>query len=100
MLVALPAELTTAKVMWCAGLLLLAATGWRRGRRSKAGRDMASAAIAIFLVYVVAMVALGRAADRTVMTELESSLTVESVMSGPSMATPFRRDVVVETPDE
>lgn len=100
MLVALPAELVIAKVVWCSGVMLVAAIGWRRGGRSETGRGMASAAIGIFLLYTVAMVALGRAADRVVMAELESSLTVEGVMSGPSMATPFRRDVVVETPGE
>ena len=99
-LAALPAELIAAKVVWCVALLLLAAIGWRRRTHSENGHRFAAAAIVLFLVYSVSMVALGRAAERIVVNELERSLVVESVMAGPEMATPFRRDVVVETPSE
>ena len=87
--------------MW---LLLGLATvlgGLRWLKDNRARQRAATALLALFLVYVLSMLAAARAAQSEVRATLEMrGVTVEDLMVGPLPVTPFRRNWVATTPSE
>lgn len=88
-----------AMVVWCAAVVGIALARRRRGADSDVV-PIARVTLALLTVYVVAMFAGSRLAERQVRRWARvNGLSVEDVLAGPLPASPFRRDVVVVTPD-
>jgi hypothetical protein len=91
---------TAARVLWFGGLItILGMRFTSRPRTEHARRLAATAAVAVFVLYVAAATAGARAA-RAVVREALAEDPVERWMVGPLPLTPARREVVVATPTD
>jgi inner membrane protein len=88
------------KMMFVAGLLLLAAArAWKLPRTEAGGERLTRGAIAVVAGYVIAMVALAVYARSWTLEKLRAEgHDVRQIMVGPVPITPFARDVVFATP--
>ncbi len=88
-----------AMALWCVAVAGIVLARLRRGPESNAV-PVARAAVALLVLYVGAMFAGSRLAERQVGSWAEArGIFVEDVLAGPLPASPFRRDVVVVSPD-
>jgi inner membrane protein len=92
--------LLPGKLLFLAVLSGLAFSRFKRLPRTESGSErLHRGALAVVVLYIVAMLALSSAARRFTLAELRrEGLDVEKLMVGPTPMTPFRRDVVAATP--
>ena len=94
------ADSIPARVLWFGGVLaILAMRMTNRPLTEHARRLAATAAVAVFVLYIGAATAGGRAARGLVRDALANE-SVERWMVGPLPLTPNRREVVVATPTD
>lgn len=91
------------KCLWMVGLgvvVVLTIRGWPQNERQRS--NLASALVAVFVVYILAMIGGARAARDAVALELaELGIeAVEELMVGPLPLTPFTREVIAATPSQ
>ena len=93
--------LVLAKALWLAGVATLVAMRVRGlGASESAARRMALGAVAAATLYVVSMLALAHHARGEVEAELRArGIQTEALMVAPVAVTPFRREVVLRTPE-
>lgn len=93
-------DLLPGKLFFLAGLLGLALWRFRGLPRTKKGcARLQRGALALVLVYVIAMVALSSTAHRWTLTELSGrGLVVERLMVAATPMSPFTREFVAATP--
>ncbi len=91
----------TARVLWLAGLALLAVLRATLSPSDRLGRGLARGALALTGLYVAAILATSVLAERDIRAQLPDLGvdTVEDLMVGPLPGNPFLRDVIVVTPD-
>lgn len=82
-----------AKVVWWLGIATIAFLRWRGVDRS-ANRKMATGCIVAVLLYLAAMMAGDRLAERIVVDELADRGVHTVEMSGPVPANPFAREII------
>ena len=93
------ADSTAGKALWVAGLLaVVSARATGRPRTERARQAVATAAVAAFALYVVALLFAAGLARGIVRDSI--SAPVDDLLVGPLPVTPLRREVVVSTPDE